>query len=130
MDATAQEIQDREQSVTNETPELVDDGGDDDGETSSLPLPSIDRRYLAVVAAIIVAIAAWKLYQRRNSSSGGSSIAEEREKLEQRHEVEAAPDDGDAERIEVPIDSSDPLAADRAVIEALRSNGKLKVPEQ
>ncbi len=129
MDQTAQDIKDREQQSEMDEPPEIADGDDSDDESSSLPLPSIDRRHVAVIGVILVAVVAWKLYQRRNSSSG-SSIAAEREKLEKRHEVEAAPDEQEEERINVPIDPSDPLAADRAVLEALRNNGKLYDPDQ
>lgn len=136
MDDTAQEIRQREeQSATNETPDIAGDGDGGDVETSSgssgLPVPSVDRRHLAVIAAVVALIVAWKLYQRQSSSAGGgSSISEEREKLEKAQTAKATPDDEERERIDVPIDPSDPLAADRAVTEALRSAGKLHDPDQ
>lgn len=131
MDETAQDIRQREQqSTTNETPAVVDDGDGGGGSSgSSLPVPSINRKHMAVIGAVVVAIVAWKLYQRQSSSSGGS-LAEDRENINKRQEAEAAPEEEEErERINVPIDPSDPLAADKAVTEALRDSGKLKDPE-
>lgn len=139
MDQTAREIREKEeQSPTNETPDLAGDGGGGDDDVidgqessgSSLPVPSINRRHLAVIAVVVGAVIAWKLYQQQSSSAGNGTIAEEREKLDKSQNAKARPDDEEGELIDVPIDPSDPLAADRAVTEALRSSGKLHDPDQ
>lgn len=121
---TEQKIRQKEQQTEqNETPTLAvdDDGGDDDASSSSssggfgaIPTPSLSKKHLALIGAVVAAIIIWKLYQRGSSSSGQEWTAPEVD------DDDGVDEPGD---IEVTPDQANPLAADQQVAEAFRKRG-------
>lgn len=134
---SATEIQQREAQQQNqpdtETPEVSDVGGDgSSSSSSSVPLPSISKKHLLIIGAIVAIAVVWHLSKNNEPGSGKptESLKEAKEQVEQEATVEANPDNIDQPRIEVPKDPADPLAADAAVLNALRKAGKLEDPDQ
>lgn len=116
---------------TQETPEIAtqDDanGGGDGGagDGASLPMPSIGKKHLALVALVVAAVVAWKLYSRESGRSSGESL---RAAAEADPAAEATTADEDGE-ITVAVDHDDPLAGDESVAEEFRSRGILSEGE-
>lgn len=132
MDETAQQIQQEAQSGSNDTPAIADSGGGGDGGggggmTSSLPVPSVDKKTAAVGLGVIVALAvAWYVWSR--SGPSGTSAAAAKEQLKGGRTSTVEDEDGD-DSIEVPQDPQNPLSADNAVVEQFRDRGILTTPE-
>lgn len=107
---TEQELKQRHESE-NETPELDDDG--DGGVAGQIPTPSIERKHLLAIGAIVAIVLAIYLYRQGDGSNG--SLDDVTGEIE----TEATVEDEDDE-IHVPQKNSDPLAGDEAIIEEFR----------
>lgn len=128
MSTTEQELRQRHKKQKNETPTVEGDGGQDDAASSrsdgigAIPLPEISRTQLAIIAVVVGAIIAWKLYQRHQDGDGGASLDDARETdWEPDDEIEGE----ERQEITVPNDRDKPLAGDEAVTEALLERGKI-----
>lgn len=128
---TETEIRERAEQEKNETPDVVDagdsssDGGDQDGDPSSyggIPTPSISRKHLLVVGAILGLYIAWKLYQSTSDSTSGTGIDDART-AEWDPDVGVEDEELEREDIEVPQSADSPLAGDKAVTEEFRKRG-------
>lgn len=136
--STDEELRERYEQEQNETPAVVDDGGDQDdgagdvdvddqdggGGFGAIPTPSVSRRQVALLAVVVAVVVAYYLYRQQDASSGGAAPDGEftgNVAFEGPREV----DDGGVEddEIEVTVDSSDPMAADESVAEAFRDRG-------
>lgn len=127
---TVEELRQRNEQETNETPEL--DEGDDDGDgggfAGEIPTPSVDRKLLIGVAIVVGLIIAWKVYQSQQSG-GSSETLDDVRASDMDPEVTAETPDEDDE-ITVRQDSTSPLAADEDVTQAFLERGILSESEE
>lgn len=110
----------RSEGQTGNTPATPQDASD--GVLSSVSF-SLSRRQ-AILLATVVAVAVLLWWLRSRSESEPSAIEAVRE-ADLEGGVDAESDGDDGEEIHVPQDPSDPLAADSAVLQALKANGTI-----
>ena len=112
-------------------PEITDIESDMQGsETNSgglggmVPDVGLSRRHMLILGVVALAALAWYLRQRSTESGGSPDDAPSGEDLA---DVKVRGDgDGDGEVvIEVPTDPDDELDKDAAVIDALKTSGKI-----
>jgi hypothetical protein len=129
MSGRTEELRNRDASIT-KTPTIATDDGDyggssdgnDTGDSalSSLPVPSLTKRQLLILAAICVVVTLIAI-QRRDD--GGSETASE-EDIEELPDI----DDQNGGEIEVP-ETDDPLAGDEIITQEFRERGYLNSEE-
>jgi hypothetical protein len=115
MSATKTELRKRHQAETNETPE-IDSEEDSDSRIGEIPTPSIERNHLLVIGVIVAIILALYLY-RRNQSGASTTLDDVRD---DDLDPEATIEDDEEAEITVPHETGNPLAGDKAVIEAFQ----------
>lgn len=124
----------RQLAQSNDQPAIADDqGGQPDVEDgdSGLPTPSLSRKHLLVIGAVVaVAVAIWWLKSR--DTDGGASAGKTGESVADVKSTDMTPesaeingDDEEDETIEVPQQPDNPLERDEAVAEQLKDRGKL-----
>lgn len=123
MEDTEQEIRERveqggepsEAVAEGNTPDANDDG---DSALSALPVPSLSKRQLALLGAVVLAVI---IVHQMRSRSGSSTTnrGEAREAIEDIDDTEEVVDEESGEAIELPADPDEVLDLDDAVLEAL-----------
>lgn len=106
----------------NETPDVSTPStpNSDDGLMSAVPLSK--RQLALIVAVVVVAVVVWRLRQTE-SKSGGAEV--ELAKIDESLGAGEVAVNGEDEKIHIPNDPDDPLAADAAAYEALKKSGKV-----
>lgn len=111
--------------ITNETPSIDSDGGND-SSGGLVPSPSKGQIALIVGLAVVVAVLAWRF---KSDSDDGEDELEAALKDDLAGDVEVTDEDEDSVEIEVPVDPSDELEKDAAVLDALKRSGKMQGSE-
>lgn len=129
VDPSLQEINDREAQNGEQPQPTNSDGGAVGGSGPAIPVPSISKTHLVLVAVVIVAILVWRSRSADAPDSSGAEQMELARNGDFSSEVEATPegDDYDPEeagRARIPVNPVNQLEKDEAALRFLMDNGK------